>query len=65
VPTELATAATPEPAAIVERPTQPGGLRLATGDTASSVDTPAGKPGDDAEPPEPPTGGRPALKRIK
>jgi stringent starvation protein B len=65
VPTEpAATAATAESVAA-ERPTQPGGLRLATGDAAPAADTPVAKPSDDTEPPEPPSGGRPALKRIK
>lgn len=65
VPTEPATATTAAESVPVERPTQPGGLRLATGDAAPATDTPAGKQGDDTEPPEPPSGGRPALKRIK
>ncbi|MBL0730266.1 ClpXP protease specificity-enhancing factor [Piscinibacter sp. HJYY11] len=67
VPTEPAAAPLAEQAATpaAERPTQPGGLRLATGDAASATEAPAGKPADDSEPPEPPTGGRPALKRIK
>ncbi len=65
VPTEPPTPASPEAAPAGERPTQPAGLRLATGDAASATETPVGKPADDVEPPEPPTGGRPALKRIK
>jgi stringent starvation protein B len=66
VPSEPATVVSPEPAPVAERPTQPGGLRLATGDALPPTDVPAGKSADDGEPPEPPTGGgRPALKRIK
>ena len=66
VPSEPATVASPEPAPVADRPTQPGGLRLATGDALPATDAPAGKPTDDGEPPEPPAGGgRPALKRIK
>jgi stringent starvation protein B len=64
VPTEPAAAST-DPAPVPDRPTQPGGLRLATGDAPPATEAPAGKPTDDGEPPEPPTGGRPALKRIK
>jgi stringent starvation protein B len=70
VPTESAapTGVSGAPAPQQERPIQTGGgLRLATGEPAGSADTSAdAKPGDDHEPPEPPTGGsRPALKRIK
>src|SRR5512139_2201951 len=66
-PTEPAAAVGPAPegsgATASERPTQPGGLRLATAD--SETDTSAAPAADDVEPPEPPSGGRPALKRIK
>lgn len=66
VPTEPAVPQVAEPSApTAERPTQPGGLRLATGDAVSPGEAAGGKPADDTEPPEPPTGGRPALKRIK
>jgi stringent starvation protein B len=66
VPTEPAAVVSPEPAPpAADRPTQPGGLRLATGDAAPSTEVPTGKSSDDSEPPEPPAGGRPALKRIK
>jgi stringent starvation protein B len=66
VPTDSPTTAASAEAAPAERPTQVGGLRLAGGEAASATETPpAAKLGDDAEPPEPPSGGRPALKRIK
>ncbi|WOB07341.1 ClpXP protease specificity-enhancing factor [Piscinibacter gummiphilus] len=65
VPSEPATVTSPEPALVPERPTQPGGLRLATGDALPTTEAASSKPTDDGEPPEPPTGGRPALKRIK
>jgi stringent starvation protein B len=67
VPTETAAGAEsplpPVPATSNERPTQPGGLRLATSD----VDSDSGETDvdNDQEPPEPPAGGRPSLKRIK
>ncbi len=64
VPTEpAAVPAGPESVAPSgERAAPAGGLRLATGEGADAV--PPAKPGDD-EPPEPPAGGRPTLKRIK
>jgi stringent starvation protein B len=67
VPTDSATAAAAP--ASVERPSQPGGLRLATGDDMAEQPSREQKPelADDkpTEPPEPPAGGRPSLKRIK
>jgi len=70
VPTESAAGAEsplpPVPATAPERPSQPGGLRLATAESMTSTDGKATGPGDDdQEPPEPPSGGRPSLKRIK
>lgn len=64
-PAAVARPATPSAPAVQERATQPAGLRLATGEAAALPEAPDAKPGDDVEPPEPPTGGRPALKRIK
>jgi stringent starvation protein B len=68
MPTELsgAASASAESTPVPERQTQPGGLRLASTDGASSV--PDGETVQDASdetPPEPPAGGRPSLKRIK
>jgi stringent starvation protein B len=68
MPTEPSTAATAlaDGAPPVERPTQPGGLRLASTDGNSQS-----QPGEtvqdaaDETPPDPPAGGRPSLKRIK
>jgi stringent starvation protein B len=69
VPTETpAGAESPLPplaAASPERPSQPGGLRLARAEDNTSSDGKSAETGDDPEPPEPPSGGRPALKRIK
>jgi stringent starvation protein B len=65
VPTEPAAGAAPAEAPAPERPTQPGGLRLATGESAAASDAASAKPDTGEEPPEPPSGGRPALKRIK
>ncbi|MEO8152826.1 MAG: ClpXP protease specificity-enhancing factor [Rhizobacter sp.] len=48
-----------------ERPTQPGGLRLATAEGSASGDGKESAADDDHEPPEPPSGGRPSLKRVK
>ena len=53
------------PAASSERPAQPGGLRLASAERNTSVDVKGNEAGDEQDPPEPPSGGRPALKRIK
>jgi stringent starvation protein B len=76
VPTESSVAG-PEVAVTpaAERPTQPGGLRLASTEGTSAPEpaatqepgdaTPA-EPTDSPEPPEPPpAGGRPSLKRVK
>ncbi|MBC7957398.1 MAG: ClpXP protease specificity-enhancing factor [Cytophagales bacterium] len=71
VPTEasagggVASPLPPLSAASSERPTQPGGLRLATAEDNTSAEGKSAEAGDDEEPPEPPSGGRPALKRIK
>jgi stringent starvation protein B len=69
VPTETATSAEsplpPLPATSSDRPTQPGGLRLATSEDNASADTGEAEVDSDPEPPEPPAGGRPSLKRIK
>ena len=68
VPTETAGGDSPlqtGPTAAPERPTQPGGLRLATAEGHASVDGKENAADDDQEPPEPPSGGRPSLKRIK
>ena len=69
VPTEpSSTTAESAEDAPSERPTQPGGLRLASAEGHASASAPAESdpPGVDGdEPPEPPTGGRPTLKRIK
>jgi stringent starvation protein B len=68
MPTEASTSASAptEIAPATERPTQPGGLRLASTDGSSSSQ-PGETVQDDADdtPPEPPAGGRPSLKRIK
>ena len=56
----------PVPAASPERPpAQPGGLRLATAEGGTSADGKVAEAGDEESPPEPPSGGRPSLKRIK
>ena len=69
VPTETSAAADaatpPVPTAAPERPTQPGGLRLATAEDNALADGDDAGTGDDQEPPEPPSGGRPSLKRVK
>ncbi|HEY0818474.1 MAG TPA: ClpXP protease specificity-enhancing factor [Rhizobacter sp.] len=65
VPTEPSTASASTEPAPAERPTQPGGLRLATGEPNVAGEAAPAKPGEGDEPPEPPSGGRPALKRIK
>jgi stringent starvation protein B len=69
VPTEVAAAADspspPVPAGSIDRPTQPGGLRLATTEDNPSPDGKDAPIDDGQEPPEPPSGGRPSLKRIK
>src|SRR5215468_7468795 len=63
VPTETTTAGPEATApAPAERPSQPGGLRLATGEAVPAEARNPAPPGDGEEPPEPPTGGRPALK---
>ncbi len=65
VPTETAAGAdSPLPSVLatpVDRPAQPGGLRLASAEDGQESDASGG----DQDPPEPPSGGRPALKRIK
>jgi len=66
VPTETAAGAeSPLPSVVSERPTQPGGLRLASAEGNAPADGKVPGSGDDQEPPDPPPGGRPALKRIK
>lgn len=70
VPTESAAGAEsplpPVPSEPHDRPTQPGGLRLATADdNASGTGKDTATDDGDQEPPEPPSGGRPSLKRIK
>jgi stringent starvation protein B len=73
VPTETTTAgpdaAPPAGVPAEQRPSQSGGLRLAGGEAlpseARAPSVPASSPSDGDEPPEPPAGGRPALKRIK
>lgn len=70
VPTEAAPAPGTPAGAPAERPMgQPGGLRLATGeDTAETPRENQAETGEDhppTDPPEPPAGGRPSLKRIK
>jgi stringent starvation protein B len=66
VPTETAAGAeSPLPPVPSERPTQPGGLRLASAEGSASADSKLVDAGDDQDPPEPPSGGRPSLKRIK
>jgi stringent starvation protein B len=66
VPTETAAGAESLlPAVSSERPAQPGGLRLASAEGSSATDGKHVDAGDDQDPPEPPSGGRPSLKRIK
>jgi stringent starvation protein B len=66
VPTETAAGAeSPLPPVPSERPAQPGGLRLASAEGSASADSKLVDAGDDQDPPEPPSGGRPSLKRIK
>jgi stringent starvation protein B len=66
VPTETAAGAeSPLPPVPSERPTQPGGLRLASAESNPPADSKPVGIGDDQDPPEPPSGGRPSLKRIK
>jgi stringent starvation protein B len=68
VPTEAAPAPGAPAPVLAERPTQPGGLRLATGEDGPDVPRdPKADAGENppTEPPEPPAGGRPSLKRIK
>ncbi|MBX3622176.1 MAG: ClpXP protease specificity-enhancing factor [Rhizobacter sp.] len=67
VPSEPAASVGPAaetaPPPAPERPTQPGGLRLATTDSETAAPPPP--MAEDGEPPEPPSGGRPSLKRVK
>jgi stringent starvation protein B len=71
VPTEAAAGGgvesplPPLSGATAERPAQPGGLRLARAEDNTPANGKEANAGDDPEPPEPPSGGRPALKRIK
>jgi stringent starvation protein B len=66
VPTETAAGAeSPLPPVPSERPTQPGGLRLASAEGSAPADSKPVDAGDDQDPPEPPSAGRPSLKRIK
>ncbi len=70
VPTETAAGAEsalpPIPTVPPERPAPTGGLRLATAEShTAAADGKDAEPGDATEPPEPPAGGRPSLKRIK
>jgi len=70
VPTETAaaaeSAAPPVPAGAAERSSPPGGLRLASTEGNGSAEGRASVADDgEQEPPEPPSGGRPSLKRIK
>jgi stringent starvation protein B len=68
VPTEASAGGETLTASAVqpERPTQPGGLRLASTEGGQPAGVEGQSPeADDQEPPEPPSGGRPALKRIK
>jgi stringent starvation protein B len=66
VPTEAAAGAeSPLPPVSSERPAQPGGLRLASAEGSGATDGKHVDADDDQDPPEPPSGGRPSLKRIK
>jgi len=66
VPTETAAGAeSPLPPIPSGRPTQPGGLRLASAEDNTAADSKQVDADDDQDPPEPPSGGRPSLKRIK
>ncbi|HET7793825.1 MAG TPA: ClpXP protease specificity-enhancing factor [Rhizobacter sp.] len=69
VPTETSAGSEsplpPVSAVPAERPTQPGGLRLASAEGAGASEGKASALDGETEPPEPPSGGRPSLKRIK
>jgi len=66
VPTETAAGAeSPLPPVPSERPAQSGGLRLASAEGSTAIDGKHVDADDDQDPPEPPSGGRPSLKRIK